>query len=81
MHESTFNNRLVLQHNLITIAALKALLILIALVGAILHLLEVPYHAELAYCCHQMTLLFPIFCDLDNDGISETIIQRLLTIK
>lgn len=73
MHEPTFNNRLILQYNLITIAALKALLVLIALMGTVLHLLEVPYHAELANCCHQMALLFPLFSDLYNDVISEKI--------
>lgn len=49
MHEAAVNNGLVLQHNLVTVAALQSLLVTVTLVGTILHLLEVPYHTELPY--------------------------------
>jgi hypothetical protein len=52
VHETTFNNRLILQHNLVTITAFKALLIPVACMSTVLHLLEVPYHTELAHCCN-----------------------------
>ena len=67
VHEPTINNRLVLQHNLVTIAALKALLIPVALMTTVLHLLEIPYHTKFANCCYQVSLLFPILSDLQDN--------------
>lgn len=64
MHESTLNDRLILQHNLVTVTALEALLIVVTSMGTILHLLKVPYHAEFTHCCNQVPLLFTIFSDL-----------------
>ena len=52
VHETTLNNGLILQQNLVTITAFKALLIPVAVVSSVLHLLEVPYHTELAHRCH-----------------------------
>lgn len=60
MHEATVNNGIILEDNLVTVAAFQALLIVVALMGTILHLLEVPNHTELAHSCNQMTLLLPI---------------------
>jgi hypothetical protein len=75
--ELTFNgvattNGLILQQNLVTITAFKALLIPVAVVSTVLHLLEVPYHTELAHRCNQMPLLFTIFSDLKANIICET---------
>ncbi|KAJ6716629.1 hypothetical protein OIU74_009210 [Salix koriyanagi] len=50
MHETAFYYRLILQHNLITITALETMLISVAVVSAVFHPLEVPYHTELAHC-------------------------------
>jgi hypothetical protein len=67
MHETAFYNRLVLQHSLITITALETLLIPVAVMSAVLHTLEVPYHAEFAHCCDEVTLLFTILSDLKDN--------------
>jgi hypothetical protein len=72
VHETTLNNGLILQQNLVTITAFKALLIPVAVVSTVLHLLEVPYHTELAHRCNQMPLLFTIFSDLKANIICET---------
>lgn len=66
MHEATINNGVILQDYLVTVAALQTLLIAVALMRAILHLLEVPYHAKLAHSGNQMALLLPILRDLGN---------------
>jgi hypothetical protein len=66
MHETAINNGVILKDYLVAVAALQALLITIALMGAILYLLEVPNHTKFAYCCNQMALLLPILCDLQN---------------
>lgn len=66
MHETTINNGVILRDYLVAVAALQALLVTVALMGAILHLLEVPYHTKLANCCNQMALLLPILRDLSN---------------
>jgi len=65
VHETTLKN-------LVTITAFKALLIPVAVVSTVLHLLEVPYHTELAHRCNQMPLLFTIFSDLKANIICET---------
>lgn len=67
MHEATINNGVILQDYLVTVAALQALLMAVALMGPILHLLEVPYHTKLAHSRNQMALLLPILCDLSNN--------------
>lgn len=72
MHEPTLNNRLILQYNLVTVTAFKALLIPVACMSTVFHLLEVPYHTELSHCCNQVTLLFTIFRDLKANIIRET---------
>lgn len=64
MHETTLYNGLVLQYNLVTITALKALLIPVTSMGGVLHLPEVPYYTELAHCCNQVPLLFTVFRNL-----------------
>lgn len=61
VHEATGHNGLVLRDHLIAVTTLKPLLVLVALVVAVLHLQEVPHHAVLAHCGHQMPLLFPVF--------------------
>lgn len=66
MHEATINNGVILEDYLVAVTAFQALLIAVALVGTILHLLEVPDHTELAHSCNQMTLLLPILCHLNN---------------
>lgn len=66
MHEATINNGIILEDYLVAVATFQALLIAIALMGTILHLLEVPDHTELAHSCNQMTLLLPMLCDLNN---------------
>ena len=45
MHGTTVHDRLVLQHNLIAVAALQSLLISLTFMGAV-HLLEIRYHTE-----------------------------------
>jgi hypothetical protein len=49
MHEATINNGVILQDYLVTVAALQALLMAVALMRPILHLLEVPYHTKLSH--------------------------------
>ncbi|KAJ8447400.1 hypothetical protein Cgig2_019394 [Carnegiea gigantea] len=49
MHETTVHNRLVLQHNLIAVAALQSLLISVAFMRTVLHLLKIPYHTEFSH--------------------------------
>ena len=68
MHETTLYNGLVLQHNLVTVTALEALLIVVTSMRAVLDLLEVPYHAEFPYGCDQVALLFTIFGNLQNEN-------------
>lgn len=64
VHEPALHNGFIPGHYFVTVAALKSLLILVTLMCAVLHLLKVPYHAELAHCCHQMFFLFPTFSNL-----------------
>lgn len=71
VHEAAFNYGFVLQHNLVTITAFKALLIPVALVRAVLHLLEVPYHAEFSHRRHKMPFLFTILSNLKEKKIRE----------
>lgn len=61
VHEATVNNRFILRNNLVTIAALQAFLVSIALMGAVLHLLKIPNDTELANRCNKVALLFPVF--------------------
>ena len=64
MHETTVHDRLVLQHNLIAVAALQSLLISVTFMGAVLHLLEIPYHTKFSHRYNNVTFLFPILRDL-----------------
>ena len=64
MHETAVDNRFILEHNLVTVAALEALLITVALMVAVLDLLKVPYDTELAGCRNKMPLLLSILCYL-----------------
>lgn len=64
VHEATLNDGFILEHNLVTVAALKPLLILVTMVCTILHLLKVPYHAELPHRSYQVLLLFTTFSNL-----------------
>jgi len=64
MHETTVHDRLVLQHNLIAVAALQSLLISVAFMGTVLHLLKIPYHTEFSHWYNYVAFLFPILCDL-----------------
>lgn len=61
VHEATVNNWFILRNNLVTIAALQAFLVSIALMGAVLHLLKIPNDTELANRCNKVALLFPVF--------------------
>lgn len=60
MHKATVNNRFFFKHNLVTVAALQAFLILIASVIAILHLLEIPYNAKFPNSGYKVALLLPV---------------------
>lgn len=66
MHEAAINYGVIFENNFIAVTALQALLIMVALMGAILHLLKIPYHTKLSYCGNQVALLLPILCDLWN---------------
>jgi hypothetical protein len=68
MHEPTVDDRLILEDNLVAVAALETLLITVALVVAILDLLEVPYDTELAYRRNKMSFLLSILCHLKRQN-------------
>ena len=52
VHEATVDNRIILEDNLVAVATFQALLVAVALVRAILHLLEIPDHTKFAHSCH-----------------------------
>jgi hypothetical protein len=64
VHEAAINNGFVLEDNLVAEAALKALLITVAFMVAILDLLKVPYDTEFANCGNKMLFLLSILCYL-----------------
>lgn len=64
VHEPTLHNGFIPRHYFVTIAALKSLLVLVTMMSAVLHLLKVPYDAELPDCRHQMFFLFTTFSNL-----------------
>jgi hypothetical protein len=68
MHEPTVDDRFILEDNLVAVAALETLLITVALVVAILDLLEVPYDTELAYRRNKMPFLLSILCHLKRQN-------------
>ncbi len=76
MHETTFYDRLILQYNLVAVTTLQTFLIPIALMSTVLHLLEVPYHTELAHCCNNMTFLLAIFSYLNRTGDISMGVQK-----
>jgi len=60
MHKTALNNGIIPKDYLVAVAALKTLLVTIALMRTILDLLEVPYHTELPHGGYYMPLLLPI---------------------
>lgn len=71
MHKSAGHNGLILGDHLVAVAALKPLLVLVAVVVAVLHLQEVPHHAVLPYRGHEMPLLLSIFRYLHNHRTTD----------
>lgn len=72
MHEAALDNRLVLQHNLVTVTALEALLAPVALVGRVFHLVEVPYHTEFSHCGHEVAFLFTALSYLERNTLGQS---------
>lgn len=71
MHEATFYNWLILENNLVAIAAFQAFLVTITLVPTVLHLLEIPYDTEFANTCNKMPFLLSALCDLHKLNRSQ----------
>jgi hypothetical protein len=64
MHEAAVDNGFLLEDDLVTVAALEALLVTVAVVVAVLHLVEVPDETEFAHCCNQVLFLLSVLCYL-----------------
>lgn len=66
MHEAAVHDGFVFGYNLVAVAAFQSFLVLVALMIAVLHLLEIPNDTEFADTCNQMPFLLTIFGDLEG---------------
>jgi len=66
VHEAAVDNRFILEDNFVAVAALEALLITVALMVAVLDLLEIPNDTEFADCSNKVLFLLPVLCYLMN---------------
>jgi hypothetical protein len=64
MHEAAVHDGFLFQNDLVTVAALQALLVAVAVMVAVLDLVEVPYETEFADCRNQMLFLLSVLCYL-----------------
>lgn len=60
VHEAAVDNRFILEDNFVAVAALEALLITVALMVAVLDLLEIPNDTEFADCSNKVLFLLPV---------------------